>query len=395
MTASVKMLTTLTCSPGLKGRRGLRPLFWGPPGVGKTAAIESLAESLGIHVITIIASLREPSDFLGLPIPDGKGGFTYAAPAWARQANAVAAKGQLVLIFLDELSTSPPAVQAALLRVVNEGWVGELSLHPNVTFAAAANPPEIAAGGFDLTAPFSNRWIHLQWDAPSVIDWADGVLSDWASAGVQISETAADVMARMEKTYQADFARAKGLVTGFLRRSGQHLFAMPETGSNELGGAWASPRSWDMAIRALAGARANQLPEDEEDLLLQGTIGLGIAGELRAYQAEADLPDMEKLLDANDPEKIWVHNPMRPDLTQAVFDGCTALVTPKDAKHRVKRAQALWMLFDGVVDDAADVAVSSARALVRAGLTAGGDARKIMRKMGPVLKAMGALNGGR
>jgi len=44
-------------------------------------------------------------------------------------------------------------VQAALLRVVLERAVGDLTLPDEVAVVAAANPPEQAADGWDLSQP--------------------------------------------------------------------------------------------------------------------------------------------------------------------------------------------------------------------------------------------------
>jgi MoxR-like ATPase len=121
---------------------GVPVLIWGPPGVGKTAAILALGCRLGLPVEVVIASIREPTDFAGLPVVhDGE--VRFAPPAWARRL-AAAGKGILVL---DEISTAPPAVQAALLRVVLDRVVGDLPLPPAVTIVAAANPPDMTAGG--------------------------------------------------------------------------------------------------------------------------------------------------------------------------------------------------------------------------------------------------------
>lgn len=377
------------CSPGLGGRRGLRPLFWGKPGVGKTAQVETLVEAMGGHLITIIASIREPADFLGIPMPDGKGGLLYAAPGWARTANALAAKGKIVFVFLDELTTCAPAVQAALLRVTNEGYVGDLKLHDNVVFMAAANPVEIAAGGYDLAPPMANRWLHLDWEDPSASTWSEGILSDWASTTE--AESAADVIKRIDARYDVHEAMAKGLVTGFLRANGQHIITLPDASNPEASKAWPSPRTWELTIRSIAGAAANGLTESDADVLLEGCIGRGAAGALRQYQAEADLPDTEKLLTAKDPSKIWKHNPERPDITCAVLNSCAALVTPKVAKDRKPRADVLWGIIGEVVKDAADVAVMAGRSVARAGLSGTPTARKVMVKMGPVMQAMGDL----
>ena len=142
-------------------------LLWGAPGTGKTSAIRAMAQTMGLPCETVIASIREPSDFAGLPIVVGDG-VRFAPPAWARRL-AEAGHG---LLFLDELSTAPPAVQAALLRVVLERAVGDLTLPDAVAVVAAANPPEQAADGWDLSAPLANRLCHLAWqtDPRSVAD---------------------------------------------------------------------------------------------------------------------------------------------------------------------------------------------------------------------------------
>src|SRR3984957_5272722 len=100
-------------------------LLWGAPGTGKTSVIRAMAEPVGCPCETVFPPTREPSDFAGLPVVVGDG-VRFAPPAWARRL-AEAGRG---LLFLDELSTAPPAVQAALLRVVLERVVGDLELPP-------------------------------------------------------------------------------------------------------------------------------------------------------------------------------------------------------------------------------------------------------------------------
>lgn len=41
-------------------------LLWGGPGTGKSSVIRALGGALGVPVVTVIASLREPADFAGL-----------------------------------------------------------------------------------------------------------------------------------------------------------------------------------------------------------------------------------------------------------------------------------------------------------------------------------------
>ena len=160
------------------------------------------------------------------------------SPAWARRL-AEAGRG---LLFLDELSTAPPAVQAALLRVVLERAVGDLTLPDEVAVVAAANPPEQAADGWDLSAPLANRLCHLSWRAhPRSV--ADGLAGGWA----------APVIPPLPDGWQAEEILARGLVAAFLHVR-PALACAPPTDAASAGRGWPSPRTWEMAGRLMAAA---------------------------------------------------------------------------------------------------------------------------------------------
>ena len=95
---------------------GVPVLLWGSPGTGKTSAVVALAEAVGWPCEVVIGSIREPTDFGGLPVVHD-GGVKLAPPAWAQRL-VEAGHG---LLFLDELTTAPPAVQAAMLGSCSSG----------------------------------------------------------------------------------------------------------------------------------------------------------------------------------------------------------------------------------------------------------------------------------
>ncbi|MFD8820616.1 AAA family ATPase, partial [Streptomyces sp. NPDC059627] len=212
-------------------------LLWGEPGIGKTAALNRLAEALDLPLTTVIASVHEPSDFAGLPVvgdDPAVQGVPMAPPDWAVRL-VQAGRG---LLFLDELSTAPPAVQAALLRLVLERRVGALRLPPGVRIVAAANPRSSAADGWELSPPLANRFVHLQWahDHEVVVRGLGGT---WPRA----------TLPRLDPDrlpVAVDFARRA--VCGLLATRPTLVHRLP-SGEMRRGGAWPSPRSWDMTLR--------------------------------------------------------------------------------------------------------------------------------------------------
>jgi len=224
---------------------GTSVLAWGPPGVGKTATVTAVADALSLPLEVVLASIREPADFSGLPVIR-ESGVVMEAPSWARRL-AQAGKG---ILFLDEISTASPAVQAALLRVVLDRVVGDLPLPPGVAVVAAANPPEQAAGGWDLSAPLANRFCHLTWGLDTQA-WIEGMLQGWQTPSVP----------RLPDGWETRIPAARTLVAAFVRHRPHLLLQVPQS-EEQAGRAWPSPRSWDMAARLLGACDAAQAADD-------------------------------------------------------------------------------------------------------------------------------------
>ncbi|MEV5490824.1 AAA family ATPase [Streptomyces bobili] len=309
-------------------------LLWGEPGIGKTAALTQLAESLDLPLTTVIASVHEPSDFSGLPVvgdDPAVHGVPMAPPDWAVRL-VRAGRG---LLFLDELSTAPPAVQAALLRLVLERRVGALRLPPGVRIVAAANPRSSAADGWELSPPLANRFVHLQWthDHDVVVRGLGGT---WPRA----------TLPRLDpgKVREAvDFARRA--VCGLLSARPTLVHRLP-SGEARRGGAWPSPRSWDMTLTLIAFATAAGASREVLSLLVRGAVGDGPGLELLAGLDRMDLPDPEAVL----ADPMGVDLPERGDLRQAVLDGAVDAVRKRPDKSRWDAA---WTLLVRAVETGA------------------------------------------
>jgi hypothetical protein len=320
-------------------------LLWGEPGIGKTAALTQLAAALDLPLTTVIASVHEPSDFSGLPIvgdDPAEQGVPMAPPDWAVRL-VRAGRG---LLFLDELSTAPPAVQAALLRLVLERRIGALQLPPGVRIVAAANPRSSAADGWELSPPLANRFVHLQWthDHEVVVRGLGGT---WPLA----------TLPRLDPELLADAVDfARRAVCGLLAARPKLVHQLPGSETRR-GGAWPSPRSWEMTLRLIAFATAAGSSRDVLSLLVRGTVGDGPGLELLASVDRMDLPDPEVLL--ADPAGAVL--PERGDLRQAALDGVVAAVRARPDRSRWDAAWAL--LVRAVETGAPDLVVVPATTL--------------------------------
>ncbi|MEV4102862.1 ATP-binding protein [Nonomuraea sp. NPDC049649] len=330
---------TVRTALALAVQADLPVLLWGAPGTGKTSAVVALGRQLGQPVEVVVGSVREPSDFAGLPVVRDQGTW-FAPPRWAERL-ASAGSG---LLFLDELTTAPPAVQAAMLRVVLERTVGDLVLPPGVRIVAAANPPGLAADGWELSAPLANRLIHLDWQV-SAVDVADGL-----THGFPAPDTV-----RLVPPTSAQVSAAKARVGAFLRIRPELVLAVPGT-PEQAGRSWPSPRTWEMAAIALATAEANPSASASPlTALIVGAVGEAAGFELLSWLRTLDLPDPEILL--RDPATPL---PDRADRLHALLGGLVAHVIADGSATAWERA---WTVIGRVSTTTPDVAAASARTL--------------------------------
>jgi hypothetical protein len=280
------------------------------------------------------------------------------------------------VIFLDELTTAPPAVQAALLRAVVDRAFGDLELDPDrVTIIAAANPVEEAAGGWDLAPPLANRFMHITFPV-SAEEWANAFPSYWgAPSTLSFGGRAVPEQA---------WAEARAVVAAFIRVRPPLLLQVPKDAASRAG-AWPSPRTWDYVSRLLTnvGFRCERI-EDVAPLIM-AAVGEGPASEFLAWLRELDLPDPEELL--RDPSSY--RHPDRADVAYAVL---TAICHVTLARLSPERWLAAWTVLAAAAGQGAvDVAAVAARSLARARSAELPVPKEQLAAFVPVLEAAGML----
>ena len=350
---------------------GIPVLLGGIPGGGKTAIVRDLCAEMGLGKAEVLAPGERGEGAFGVvPVPDmDLGVLTYPAPDWAARFIRRDAVG---VVFVDEITTADPSLQPALLGLVLSRRIGGAQLGQRVRVICAGNlGGQGGANVSPLSAANANRCLHLPFPVACVGDFNSFNMGRDVFAQMEgevtVTVNADEEEARVRAGWGPAFARAAGIVAGFLDGHGAHLHKMPEEGSDEASGAWPSPRTWDMATLALAGASLHGLDEDEVDAMLAGCVGVGPAAELRAYLGAMDLPNVARVLDGLD---AWLPDPSRPDVIAAVLATGAALVAAKTSEKRLPRSLALWDVLASVCDVAADMAVPAVQALVQARLFA-------------------------
>lgn len=340
-------------------------LVWGEPGTGKTAFLRSLAQALSQHIEVLIASIREPTDFGGLPVVRPEG-VVLNTPSWALR---LLERGGILV--MDEVTTCPPSVQAALLRVVHERVVGDTPLPVDrVRVVAAANPPEQAAGGWSLSPPMANRFAHVYYK-PSTDAWISGMVSNWPTPKIT----------KLPDGWTNRLTEARSLVASYIQHSPTSLQKMPKEESKR-GEAWPSCRTWDYAATALAAAWASDSnPLDP----ISACISTAETLPFLTWAKNLDLPDPEELL--RNPRRFVL--PDRQDKAYVIINSLTAAFLNDPT---VDRWNAMWDCF-GVVIDAKkpDLILVSSRQVVHFHRDKGYPAPLKYSEMLPVFRDIGAL----
>ena len=152
--------------------------------------IKQVAKELDLKVIDFRLSTCDPTDLSGIPFITGNRSAYMPNEAFPLVGDALPLKAdgtpyQGWLLFLDEITNAPMAVQAAAYQLVLDRQVGQNKLHPNVRIVSAGNLiTDAAAVTGEMSTALKSRMAHINIEI-SVEDWLD-----WAMhAGVHHSIT--------------------------------------------------------------------------------------------------------------------------------------------------------------------------------------------------------------
>ena len=149
-----------------------RPLFlWGPPGIGKSDIVSQITEEYNNSLlIDIRLSLWDPTDIKGIPYFDPTiGKMVWGAPEELPDEE-LASQYDTIVLFLDEMNSAAPSVQAAAYQLILNRRVGKYKLPDNVIIMAAGNREADKGVTYRMPAPLANRFVHLEL-VPSFDDW--------------------------------------------------------------------------------------------------------------------------------------------------------------------------------------------------------------------------------
>lgn len=235
----------------------------GSPGIGKSYIINEMAEERGWDIIDVRLSQLDAVDLRGIPTIE-EGQTKWMPPVFLPK------EAKNGILFLDELNSAPPSIQAAIYQLVLDRKLGEYELPEGWRIVSAGNRINDKGIVFRLPSPLSNRMVHL------VLESAYEDFKEWAmSEGVH------------------------PYIIGFLgfRRDLLSSEIPKETETNP---AFATPRSWAMLSRIISTSS-----KDINTLatLAYGSVGYAAGLEFMSYiKVYKELPNIDALLQGEDRE---------------------------------------------------------------------------------------------
>jgi hypothetical protein len=246
-----------------------RPMFlWGPPGIGKSEVVAQITQELGGYMIDLRLGQMDPTDIRGIPFYNKELNRMDWAPPIDLPDEDLASQYPIVVLFMDEMNSAAPAVQAAAYQLVLNRRIGKYHLPDNVVMVAAGNRESDKGVTYRMPTPLANRFVHVEMRA----DFAT-----WQEWAVQNNE-------------HKD-------VVGYLSFAKQDLYDFDAKSASR---SFATPRSWHFVSELL---QDEDLDDATATDLIAGTIGEGLAVKFMAHRKiSSKLPRSEDILAGKEKE---------------------------------------------------------------------------------------------
>ena len=257
------------------------PMFlWGAPGIGKSSIVKQVAKEKQMDFIDLRLALMDPTDLKGIPFYDKEQHQALWAPPSFLPKNGSG------ILFLDELNSAPPAVQASAYQLILDRKVGEYSLPDGWAIVAAGNREGDRGVVYRMPSPLANRFVHLDMQV-SVDDWRE-----WAFS-----------------------ANLDERVIAYIGYKSEDLFSF-DPKKNEK--SFATPRSWEFVSSLLQSSLDAKLLLES----ISGAIGKKRAVAFMSFaKVMHKLPDIEEILSVGSgayPEEVDVLHALSTGLVMAI-----------------------------------------------------------------------------
>ncbi len=254
-----ELITTLQSMIEVK----LPAFIWGPPGIGKSSIVKEIAKKNDLEFLDLRLSLLDPTDLKGIPFFDAKS----QKGVWASPSFLPHDKNSRGILFLDEINSAPPAVQASAYQLVLDRKVGEYELPKGWSIIAAGNRENDRGVVYRMPPPLANRFVHLELDV-DINEW-----KKWAYS-----------------------SNIEDILIAYLSYSPESLFRFEPDNTQK---AFATPRSWSYVDKILKSS----LPKELYIEGISSAVGEEEAVNLVSFmQVAKDLPNIQDILDGKNPK---------------------------------------------------------------------------------------------
>ncbi len=240
------------------------PVFiWGAPGIGKSSIVKQIADEKNLNFIDLRLSLLDPTDLKGIPFFDKDN----IQAVWAKPNFLPKERDSKGILFLDEINSAPPSVQASAYQLVLDRKVGDYELPKGWSIVAAGNHESDRGVVYRMPPPLANRFVHLDMEV-NFEDW-----KKWA--------------------YKSNIDSS---IIGFLQYDREKIFIF-DPSKNEK--SFPTPRSWEYVDKIIKSSISEKLLHT----IISGAVGKESATSYLAFRKVMNkLPDIGLLLDGENQE---------------------------------------------------------------------------------------------